>query len=282
MSPRKGGVWVLTGMGGVGKSTVALAAAKLALDKGWRVWWINSVTTATLTGCVVELLDQLNAPASVTEAVRSGAASAAERTWNFLNSSNLAKRALLVFDSADDPAVLAPAGAQNPSAGTGWLRPDRRRVLVVVTTRHKDREAWGERITFRELQPLTGEASARVLADLGPFIADRSGREALDLGRRLGGLPLALYLAGKYLRSPFAEMRSFADFQAALDGSADAATDQHDPGDQVRTALRRTWNLSLEALADGGRPQARQLLYLLCCYSPGTPIPLSLFQAELS
>ena len=81
-------------MGGVGKSTVALAAAKMALDKGWRVCWINSVTTATLTGGVVEMLDQLNAPVSVIEAVRSGAASAAERTWNFLNSSNAARRAL--------------------------------------------------------------------------------------------------------------------------------------------------------------------------------------------
>jgi tetratricopeptide (TPR) repeat protein len=268
-------------MGGVGKSTVALAVAKLALGKGRRVWWINSVTTATLTGCVAEMLDQLNAPASVIEAVRSGAASAAERTWNFLNSSNVARRALLVFDSADDPAVLAAAGEENPSAGTGWLRPDRCRVLVLVTTRHKDREAWGEAITFRELQPLSDEASAKVLADLGPLIADRSGREASDLGHRLGGLPLALHLAGKYLRSPFAEMRSFADFHAALDGSVDAVTDQHNPGDHVRAALRQTWNLSLEALADGGRPQARPLLYLLCCYSPATPIPLSLFQAEL-
>ena len=154
-------------------------------------------------------------------------------------------------------------------------------MLVLVTTRHKDREAWGEAITFRELQPLSDEASAEMLANLGPSIADRSGREALDLGHRLGGLPLALHLAGKYLRSPFAEMRSFAHFHAALDGPADTVTDQHDPGDQVRAALRRTWNLSLEALADGGRPQARQLLYLLCCYSPATPIPLSLFHPEL-
>ena len=127
MSPRKGGVWVLAGMGGVGKSTVALAAAKMALDKGWRVCWINSVTTATLTGGVVEMLDQLNAPVLVIQAVRSGAASAAERTWNFLNSSNAARRALLVFDSADDLAVLAPVGEENPSrrhgmAATGALQ----------------------------------------------------------------------------------------------------------------------------------------------------------------
>jgi tetratricopeptide (TPR) repeat protein len=281
MSVRKGCVWVLAGMGGVGKSTVALAAAKSAIDKGWRVWWINAADGATLTGCIVEMLHQLNAPASVTEAVRSGAPTAAERTWRFLSNVGAAKRALLIFDSADDPAILAGSAAANPAAGTGWLRPAHGKMMVVVTTRYKDREAWGQAITFREMRPLSDEASAEVLADLDPLVADSSGREALELGRRLGGLPLALHLAGNYLRSPFAEVRSFADFRAALDGSPHAMMNHDDPGDQVRAALQQTWNLSLEALAEGGRPQSRQLLYLLCCYSPATPIPLSLFHAQL-
>jgi len=55
-----------------------------------------------------------------------------------------------------------------------------------------------------------------MLTDLGPRVADASGRDAVELGHRLGGLPLALNLAGKYLRSQFAEVRSFADFRDAL------------------------------------------------------------------
>jgi tetratricopeptide (TPR) repeat protein len=280
MSPRNGCVWVLAGIGGVGKSTVALAAAKAAIDKGWRVWWINAADGATLTGCIVEMLHQLHAPASVTNAVSEGAASAAERTWRFLNNDGAAKRALLVFDSADDPAVLAASGAADPAAGTGWLRPAQGRIMVLVTTRHKDRVAWGRAITFREMQPLSDEDSAEMLTDLGPRVADASGREAVELGHRLGGLPLALNLAGKYLQSPFAEIGSFAGFRAALESSPRAVTNQYDPGDEVRSPLQQTWNLSLEALAERGRPQSRQLLYLLCCYSPATPIPLSLFHAE--
>lgn len=280
MSLRKGCVWVLAGMGGVGKSTVALTIAKSAIDKGRRVWWINAADGAALTGCIAEMLHQLNAPASVTEAVRSGAASAAERTWRFLNSAAAARRALLVFDNADDPAILAGSSRANPAAGTGWLRPADGPMMVIVTTRHKDREAWGQAVAFREMKPLSDEASAEVLADLDPLVTGSSRREAVELGRRLGGLPLALHLAGKYLRSPFAEVRGFADFRLALDGAPHALTGQEDPGDQVRSALQRTWNLSLDALAEGGRPQARQLLYLLCCYSPATPIPLSLFRAQ--
>jgi tetratricopeptide (TPR) repeat protein len=280
MSPRKGCIWVLAGIGGVGKSTVALAAAKAAIDKGWRVWWINASDGATLTGCIMEMLHQLHAPASVTKAVSEGSASAAERTWQFLNNDRAVKRALLIFDSADDPAVLAASDAADPAAGTGWLRPAQGRIMVLVTTRHKDRDTWGRATTFREMQPLSDEDAAEMLTDLGPRVADTTGRGALELGHRLGGLPLALNLAGKYLQSPFAEVGSFAAFRAALDGSPPAATDYHDPGDEVRSPLQQTWDLSLEALAERGRPQSRRLLYLLCCYSPATPIPLSLFHPE--
>ena len=275
---RKGGVWVLAGMGGVGKSAAALATAKFAAEKGWRVWWVDAANSASMTGCLVEILHQVSAPRPVIESVRSGAATAAERTWDYLNSSGSARRALIVFDSADDPAVLA-AGSERPAAGTGWLRPDRSRALVLVTTRHLDHQTWGQTVAYREIKPLPDAAAAAVLADLDPLMADPSGTEALELGRRLGGLPLALHLAGTYLRSPFAEMPSFAAFRAALDGSA-GATARHDPGDEFRSALQQTWSLSLDALADGGRPQSRQLLYLLCCYSPATPVPLALFHAE--
>src|SRR5215831_9795560 len=37
----RGSVWVLTGMGGLGKSTVALAIAEIALVRG-RVWWVTA------------------------------------------------------------------------------------------------------------------------------------------------------------------------------------------------------------------------------------------------
>ena len=55
----KGGVWVLTGMGGLGKSTVALAVADDALARGWQVWWITATDAASLTGGMLEVLAQI-------------------------------------------------------------------------------------------------------------------------------------------------------------------------------------------------------------------------------
>jgi hypothetical protein len=47
---RMGRTWVLAGMGGLGKSTVALAVAEIAQIRGWRVWWVTALNTMSMTG----------------------------------------------------------------------------------------------------------------------------------------------------------------------------------------------------------------------------------------
>jgi hypothetical protein len=238
---RGGGTWVLAGMGGLGKSTVALAAAEAAQARGWRVWWVTAADAASLTGGMLEVLHQLGAPESVTRLVREGSPLAAERAWAYLNAGHRHGRWLLIFDNADTPAVLAASGAASPADYAGWLRPDPA-GMVIVTTRTKDPQTWGPRVALRELRPLDDAAAARVLADLAPGVHDPDQREAADLGRRLGGLPLALHLAGTCLASPFARWRTFADYHRALDGTAlpDALADLDDLSSGARSTLSRT------------------------------------------
>jgi tetratricopeptide (TPR) repeat protein len=277
----RGGTWVLAGMGGLGKSTVALAAAKTAQARGWQVWWVTAADAASLTGGMLEVLHQLSAPEPVTRPVRQGSPLAAERTWAYLNEGHLRGRWLLIFDNVDTPAVLAASGTGSPADYAGWLRPDPP-GMVIITTRTKDPRVWGPRVNLRELRPLDDATAARVLADLAPGVHDPDRSEATDLGRRLGGLPLALHLAGTCLSSPFARWHSFADYRRALDGTGlpDALADLDDLGSNARSTIRRTWDLSLDALAADGRPQARPLLSVLSCYAPATLIPGQLLKAE--
>jgi tetratricopeptide (TPR) repeat protein len=279
----RGGLWVLTGMGGLGKSTVALAVAEHALARGWRVWWITATDAASLTGGMLEVLAQLGAPESVTLPVQEGAPTAPDRAWGFITGNRAAgRRWLLIFDDADNPSVLASAGQQDPSDGTGWLRAGLTGV-VIVTTRRREPYIWGRTAQLRELEPLDDETAADVLGDLAPLLHEDTRESAKDLAHRLGGLPLALHLAGNYLASPFARWRSFADYLRALDseGLASALADLDDPGARARVRIARTWELSLDALASDGRPQAVRLLFLLSCYAPLTPIPVALLQPEL-
>jgi NB-ARC domain len=275
--------WVLTGMGGLGKSTVALAVAQAARTAGWWVWWVNASDAASLTGGMLEVLGQLGAPESVLRPVREGTPTAADRAWEFLNSGHRAGQIwLLVLDNADHPAVLAAHGSSTPADHAGWIRPASTGV-VIVTTRVKDRSIWGPGLAMRELTPLDDDTSAQVLTDLARDISDPGAEQARQLGRRLGGLPLALHLAGAYLASPFARWHTFADYRRALDGVElpTALADLDDSGAQARVTIQQTWELSLDALAADGRPQARPLLLLLSCYAPATAIPAGLLRAEL-
>jgi CRP-like cAMP-binding protein/tetratricopeptide (TPR) repeat protein len=272
--------FVIAGLGGLGKSTVALTAARMARERGYRVWWVRAADSALLTSGMLEVLRELGAPESVTAPVREGARTAPERAWEFLNRDHGAgRRWLLVFDGADNPAVLAGADAGTPADGTGWLRADPAGI-VIVTTRVRDPQVWGTRITLRELKPLDDEAGAEVLRDLAPEVADPGGREARELSARMGGLPLALHLAGAYLGSPFARWSTFAGYRQALDGVElpAALTDIEEQGADIHSTVQRTWDLSLDALAAEGRPQARPLLLVLSCFAPATPIPSWLLQ----
>ena len=268
-----GRTWVLAGMGGIGKSTVALSIAHAARVQGWRVWWVTAIDTASLTGGLLEVLYQLGAPESVTQPVREGAPIAAECAWRFLNGAHQAgRRWLLVLDNADTPEVLSAKGATSPADGTGWLRPDPS-GMVLVTTRVKDPLVWGPCVTLRVLRSLDDDTAAQVLTDLVADVTDSTGDRSKELGRRLGGLPLALYLAGSYLASPFARWHSFADYRRALDSAELPAVlaDLDSASAQDRSMIQQTWDLSLEALKAGGQPQSRSLLLLLSCYQPATP-----------
>ncbi|HEU5392095.1 MAG TPA: FxSxx-COOH system tetratricopeptide repeat protein [Streptosporangiaceae bacterium] len=272
--------FVIAGMGGLGKSTIALATARMARERGYRIWWVRAADTAQLTSGMLEVLRELGAPEAVTGPVREGAQTAPERAWEFLNSDRGAgRRWLLVFEGADNPAVLAGADAGTPADGTGWLRADPA-GMVIVTTRIRDPRVWGTKVTLRELRPLDDEAGAEVLRDRAPEIADPGGREARELSRRLGGLPLALHLAGTYLGSPFARWSTFAGYRQALDGVElpAALTDIEEQGADIHATVQRTWDLSLDTLAAQGAPQARPLLLVLSCFAPATPIPAWLLQ----
>jgi hypothetical protein len=271
------GVWVLAGMGGVGKSTVALRLAVQARTRGRQVWWVNAANADSLRGGVLEILRQIGAPEAVARVVREGEPTAPDRVWEVLSG----RRGLLILDNADDPGVLAADGASGPADGTGWIRPGGR-LAVLVTTRHTDANTWGAWVRLRSLKTLDDASAATVLRGLAPRVGDPSGEEALALARRLGGLPLALHLAGTYLATPFARWHSFADYREALDGdlAPDAVADLDSGRADPRDAVLRTWELSMDALAEQGVEHARELLCVLSCFAPGTPIPGSVLSAD--
>jgi hypothetical protein len=104
--------FVIAGVGGLGKSTVALNAARMARERGYRVWWVHAADTARLTSGMLEVLRELGAPESVTVPVREGARTASARAWEFLNGDHAAGRKWPI------PAVSRRVSCPAASAGS--------------------------------------------------------------------------------------------------------------------------------------------------------------------
>ncbi len=259
-----GRVHVLAGLGGTGKSTLALHVAQEMTRAGVPAWWVSAVDAATLTARLMGLAQDLGAsPGEVAEALN-GRRDPADLLWRFLQ---VRSGWLLVFDNADDLGALT-VGGFDAASGAGWLRPSTA-GLIIVTSREQDPQAWGRHADLHPvgwLDPVTG---GQVLADLAPD-AGPAG-DATALSERLGGLPLALHHAGSQLASPFAAEKTFTEYARALDERFGRLMG-HGAADD-RAIVTRTWELSLDALAARGRPQARPVLRVLSCLAPAVLIP---------
>ncbi|QFG23500.1 tetratricopeptide repeat protein [Actinomadura sp. WMMB 499] len=261
-----GTVHVLGGLGGTGKTTIALRAAEACLDAGLRVWWVSGADPGALAADLLELARVLGASAQDVEDVSRGRRNPADVLWEVLDAQ---RDWVLVIDNADDPGALAVDG-RTAADGSGWIRPAAS-GLVLVTSRTVDPLVWGRHAVVHDIGWLPAEAGARMLLDLAPGAG--TAAEARALAERLGGLPLALRHAGLHLASPFNRERSFTAYAMAL---RDRFPELMRAGTDDRSVVASTWRLTLDALADGGRPDVAGTMHVLARLAGGAPFPCDL------
>ncbi|MEE1763204.1 tetratricopeptide repeat protein [Streptomyces sp. SP18BB07] len=279
-------IQVLSGMGGVGKTTVALSSAERAKQAGAEVFWIQAGSAAAVADGMRRAALLAGAPAEhVAHAWEKGGRPAADLVWRHL--ANMDRPWLLVFDDADDLDVVSCPGAALADA-TGWVRPPVGKSYgVLVTTRDGNKRSWGDRIArFHQLDVLETKFAGQVLQELAPEAGGTDS--ARSLADRLGSLPLALHLAGTYLAmahgDPLAEAQTFTQYLRVLDDSPlfldDAAEGMHgdlrSEEERARRTIAGTWELSLALLERQGTEHARGLLQLLSCFAPAASLPASL------
>jgi tetratricopeptide (TPR) repeat protein len=254
---------LLAGLGGCGKTTVALAIAEQVLRRNQPAWWISAADQDSLTSQFLQLAGLLGAvPGEVDEAL-AGRRSPADLLWHVLESHS---GWLIVIDNADDPAVLAldqhPAGD-----GSAWIRPSYA-GLMLLTSRTGDPITWGRHVEVHSVGWLNEADGGSALQSLAPLAG--TNEEAAILSARLGGLPLAIHHAGLHLASPFARESTFDDYRQALEHSFPQLMSA---GADDRSMVTRTWRLSLDQLAAKDIRQSHALLLSLACFAPATPIP---------
>ena len=264
-----GRLHVLCGLGGSGKTTVALTVAQAVAIEG-QVWWITARDEASLTTDLVDLSAELGATAEEIRHAGAGVRSLIDLVWRSLEA--MPGRWILVVDNADQPQLLAAEGTR-VADGKGVVRGSAR-GLVLVTSRVGAATVWGSQAVLHPVGPLDDHDGGLVLCDLAPQAGNAD--QAKGLAARLGGLPLALHAAGRYLGSTRARLdriTTFAAYREALDAKFTAMLADATGLVAPREVLTSTWELSLDLLAGQGLPQARALMRLIGGFAPA-PIPI--------
>src|SRR5215472_4952697 len=154
-------IWLLHGLGGVGKSTIALAVIRKIKEVGIRGYWVSAIDrqivqasmwriARDLAGSESQLLGSPAEPGSV------------DAVWDVLEGATAPW--IIVIDNADNPQMLAADGYRL-QAGNGWLRSSHR-GFVLVTSRTGYSDAWGPNVIAYRVDPLESGPGGQVLLDV--------------------------------------------------------------------------------------------------------------------
>ncbi|MGW4898482.1 tetratricopeptide repeat protein [Kitasatospora sp. NPDC004240] len=233
---------VVHGLGGVGKTELALQYAHLHSESYDLIWWIEAAVPGATEAALAAIAEQLSPHWTGTEPSLSARAAWA-RAWLQQHD-----RWLLVHNNMEEPALL------------GNLLGSLPRGHHLITSRHAT--GWqGQQVRFVGLSVLPRTDSVALIGTWVPFASPKEEWHAGQLAGELGDLPLALEQASAYMNQT---MTSIEEYRSSLHESLDEAALDHARDEQTVAGV---WALTLTALAESN-PLSVELLHTLAWLAP--------------
>jgi CO dehydrogenase nickel-insertion accessory protein CooC1 len=238
----------LYGLGGVGKTQLAIEYAHRFMADYDLVWWVPSERAEEITLSLAELARKMELR------VGDNVAEAAEAALEELRKDTV-PHWLLIFDNAD-----------NPKQVEAWLPMGSGHVII--TSRN---QAWTNTADILEVDVFSSEES---VAHLLRHVPHLDPADATQVAEALGDLPLAIEQASAWLEQTGMPAQAYV---AELATRATRILALNQPSDYA-TPVVATWNMSFDRLRDRS-PAAVRLLQILAFCSP-EPISMDLLYSE--
>lgn len=246
----------ICGLGGVGKTQIAIQYAYLHRNQYTAVFWANAASYTSLVNDYVAIAKLLNLPEK--DAKEHDAIINAVKNWLSENGGWL-----LIFDNADRPDVVKP------------FFPRHLAGHVLLTSRAQDFQTLGI------ARPIAIDVMSPEEAVL--FLLDRTGRAAAesaerraacDLAHELGYLPLALEQAAAFLS---AKQSRFQDYLTSYRKRRLELLEREKPGrGDYPFSVATTWEMNFREV-EKCSPVAAELLRLSAFLAPDS-IPVELLR----
>ncbi len=256
---------VLSGLGGAGKSSLALEHAWAQGPAHSALLWVEASDGAALNRTLAALCGPRVLNLAEHEATDQGVQVAAVRRW-------LATHPgwLLIADNVDSEA--AAQALEDAGEGLAGLAGGH----VLVTSRLSP-EAWGAHLPVLPVRELSDDdAAAFLLARTQGQRRARSddAERARAIATELGGLPLAMEQAGAYVAR---KKLTFEAYQQAWAEQREQVLAWYEPRVMAYPrSLATTWQTSVAQLS----PAALRLLQRLACLAP-EPVPETLLDVRV-
>lgn len=234
----------LHGLGGVGKSQLALQYAHKSMDAYEIIAWIPSESEIKLVQALSDLANKLG----LTDGTSEDDYGNVQKVRDWLNQSH--KTFLLIFDNVDNIELL------------DQIWPASSKASVIITTRSPSLAA-KRAATTMSLQPFSDEVGPGVLRSLIGFDpASKEDESALEeICRLVGGLPLAMVQISDFMRERGC---SYAELLRLYEKSAERIYAKTDHPVEYPYTVLTTWDISLKHMSG----EATRLQNLVVFFDP--------------
>lgn len=234
---------VITGLGGVGKTQIALEYAYRYAPEYDLIWWVPSETDESILAAYQEFAERLG----LLNKEQSNRDLVIEYVLNWMDTHS---KWLFIYDNVDKLPTSA------------WWMPKNNRGNVLITTRY--RYNYGTTI---DISLFTSEEAIS-------FLTKRTGlkedKYTSLLAAQLGYLPLALEQAAAYIRN---NECTYRDYLKLLNEYGLNLLEDVEENANYKQPVTIIWNISLDKI---NLPSARQLLNM-CSFLASENIDVSLF-----